>query len=275
MSTPGDCLIARPGTVRAVRDGVPLPGVSPAHVVSQLTHRVFGPLHLDRARVVLDYHGLGGAAAGTIAEVAARHGVTTRTVSLHVQAIRAEGSTLPLTPAVITEATRRSTPAEDHLARVRIARTLALAAPDRPSPPVAHTAPLTHQAPFNSAMRILAAVGPLHTETLIEAIVRSRRFRDRTPFSAGDLEAPLQHSGAALTTDGRWSAPSKAVGTDRYRAIVTAGAGSDLTRADMIRVLTDAGYSRASANGRMSSSHPLFRRVGPNHHRVIGTDTDN
>src|SRR6476659_4579363 len=58
MSTSGDCLIARPGTVRAVRDGVPLPGVSPAQVVAQLTRRVFGPLHLDLARVVLDYHGI-------------------------------------------------------------------------------------------------------------------------------------------------------------------------------------------------------------------------
>ena len=71
-----------------VRDGDPLPGVSPAQVVSQLAHRVFGPLHLDRARVVLDYHGLADRAAGTLAEVAARHGVTTRTVSLHVKAVR-------------------------------------------------------------------------------------------------------------------------------------------------------------------------------------------
>ena len=103
--------------------------------MSQLAHRVFGPLHLDRVRVVLDYHGLADRAAGTLAEVAARHGVTTRTVSLHVKAVRAAGATLPLTPAVIAEATRRSTPAEDHLARVRIARTLGL--PD-PQPPARH-----------------------------------------------------------------------------------------------------------------------------------------
>ena len=123
-------------------------------------------------------------------------------------------------------------------------------------------------------MRILAAVGPLDTQTLLEAVDRSRRFRDRTPFSAGDLEAALQHSGAALAADGRWSAPSKTDGPDRYRAIVTTAAGRDLTRADMIQVLIDAGYSRASATGRMSSSHPLFHRVGPNHYRVIGTDTE-
>ena len=81
-----------------MRDGDPLPGMSPAQVVSQLAHRVFGPLHLDRVRVVLDYHGLADRAAGTLAEVAARHGVTTRTVSLHVKAVRAAGATLPLSP---------------------------------------------------------------------------------------------------------------------------------------------------------------------------------
>src|SRR6476659_8533412 len=96
-----------------LRDADHLPGMSPAHVVSQLAHRVFGPLHLDRVRVVLDYHGLADRAAGTLAEVAARHGVTTRTVSLHIKAVRAVGSKLPLTPTVIAEATRRSTAAED------------------------------------------------------------------------------------------------------------------------------------------------------------------
>ena len=80
-----------------MRDGDPLPGVSPAQVVSQLAHRVFGPLHRDRVRVVLDYHGLADAAASTLAEVAARHGVTTRTVSLYVKAVRTAGATLPLT----------------------------------------------------------------------------------------------------------------------------------------------------------------------------------
>ena len=253
-----------------MRDGDPLSGVSPAQVVSQLAHRVFGPLHLERTRVVLDYHGLAHRAARTLAEVAARHGVTTRTVSLHVKAVRAAGSSLPLAPTLVAEATRRSTPAEDHLARVRIARTLALATPSRPSPNVDRVAPLTHLAPASTAMRILAAVGPLDTETLLEAIVRSRRFRDRRSFSAGDLEAALQHSGAALTADGRWSVTAENDGPDRYREIVTIAAGRDLTRADMLQVLINAGYNRASAIGRMSSSHPLFVRIDRNRYRVIG-----
>jgi hypothetical protein len=43
--------------------------VPPAQVVSQLTHRVFGPLQHDRVRVVLDHHGAAGHGAGTLAEV--------------------------------------------------------------------------------------------------------------------------------------------------------------------------------------------------------------
>jgi hypothetical protein len=53
--------------------------------------------------------------------------------------------------------------------------------------------------------------------------------------------------------------------------IIDAAAGRDLTRADMIDVLITAGYSRSSAIGRMSSSHPLFQRVGPDRYRVISS----
>jgi hypothetical protein len=42
--------------------------MSPAQVVSQLAHRVFGPLHLERTRVVLEYQFLGDRAARTLAE---------------------------------------------------------------------------------------------------------------------------------------------------------------------------------------------------------------
>lgn len=254
-----------------VRDGEPLPGTSPGQVVSQLAHRVFGPLHRDRVRTVLDYHGLAGQVAGTLAEVAARHGVSTTTVSLRMKAVRTAGSKLPLTPVLIAEVTRRSTPTEDHLARVRIARTLALTAPRRPPPADHATGPSTSQAPAHTALRILAAVGPLDTETLLAAVGRARRFRDRTPFSATDFEAGLRQIGPAQSPDGRWHTP---VGTDapnRYRAIVAAAGGRDVTRGEMIQVLIDAGYSRNSAIGRMSSSHPLFHRVGRNCYRVVGT----
>jgi len=38
----------------------------------------------------------------------------------------------------------------------------------------------------------------------------------------------------------------------------------------MIDILLTAGYSRSSAEGRMSSSHPLFERTGPDRYRLIG-----
>ena len=106
---------------RPVRDGVPLPGRSPTEVLSQLAYRVFGPLHPDRVRVVLDYHGLDGQPAGRLAEVAARRHVTSRTVSNRVAAVRAAGARLPLTDELIGQVTRASTPGDDHRARVRIA----------------------------------------------------------------------------------------------------------------------------------------------------------
>jgi hypothetical protein len=57
---------------------------------------------------------------------------------------------------------------------------------------------------------------------------------------------------------------------DRYRVIVGLAAGRDLTRAEMITILITAGYRESSATGRMSSSHPLFRRTGPDRYRLIG-----
>jgi len=53
--------------------------------------------------------------------------------------------------------------------------------------------------------------------------------------------------------------------------IVERAAGRDLTRASMIEILISAGYTRSSATGRMSSSHPLFERIGPNRYRLIET----
>ena len=120
---------ARPGYRRRMRDGAPLPGLTPAQVVSQLAHRVFGPLQPARTRIVLDYHGLLEHPAAELVEIAGRHRVTTRTVSNNVAAVRAAGARQPLSPALITAATRPSTPGEDHLGRVRIATTLGLPAP--------------------------------------------------------------------------------------------------------------------------------------------------
>ncbi|HZM65727.1 MAG TPA: hypothetical protein VFC16_05440, partial [Nakamurella sp.] len=104
------------------------------------------------------------------------------------------------------------------------------------------------------------------------AVTRSRRFRTRTPLTATGLTAGLTAAGATTDpADGLWRPPAGTAVPDRYRAIAAAAAGRDLTRQGMIAVLIAAGYSRTSADGRMSSSHPLFTRTGPGRYALIGT----
>ena len=272
----------RPGRIpygRRVRDGVPLPGRSPTEVLSQLAYRVCGPLHPGRIRVVLDYHGLEGRPAAPLAEIAARQHVTSRTVSNHVAAVRAAGARLPLTDELISQVTRASTPGDDHLARVRTAGTLGLPAPAAPprQPPgtsSASTVPPAQLRAARAAARVLAAVGPLPLDTLLAAVTRSRRFRTPAPLTATGLAAGLTAAGATPGPGGHWHPPPGTTVPDRYRAIAAAG-GRDLTRQEMIAVLTAAGYSRSSADGLMSSCHPLFIRTGPGRYMVIGTPAPN
>jgi hypothetical protein len=63
-----------------------------------------------------------------------------------------------------------------------------------------------------------------------------------------------------------WSCRAGAVLGDRR-----AHRGRDLTRAEMIDILLAAGYRESSATGRMSSSHPLFRRTAPDTYRLVGS----
>ena len=238
----------------------------------------FGPLRPDRVRVVLDYHGLAGHPAGRLAEVAARHGVTSRTVSNRVAAVRGAGTRIPLTGEVITEVTRGSIPGDDHRARVRAAGTFGLPAPVPPSrqgragfaSPVSPVSAAELRA-ARAAARVLAAVGPLPLDTLFAAVSRSRRFRTRTSLSATGLAAGLTGVGATASPDGSWHPPPGTAVPARYRVIVDTADRRDLTRQEMILVLIAAGYSRTSAGGRMSSSHPLFTRVGPDRYRIIGS----
>jgi hypothetical protein len=138
--------------------------------VSQLAHRLFGPLQPARIRVVLDYHGLLVNRAGALADIAARHHVTASTVSYNTAAVRAAGIKQPLSPSVVIDAERDSTPDDDHLGRVRIATTLGLTRPELAS--VGH--PLDDGGSLSSAqlavartaLRLLTAVGPLTLPTI-------------------------------------------------------------------------------------------------------------
>jgi len=166
-----------------MRDGAPLPGRTPPQVLSQLAHRVFGPLQPTRTRIVLDYHGLLDHPAGPLVQIADRHGVTARTVPNNVAAVRAAGLRLSLTDPLIAEVTRVSAPGDDHLGRVRIAATLGLPTPAAAAvePAPVKTVPAGHLTAARAAAKVLAAVGPLDLSTLAAGIVRSRRFRARNP----------------------------------------------------------------------------------------------
>jgi hypothetical protein len=208
-----------------------------------------------------------------LVQVAARHRVTSRTVSYNAAAVRAAGSRLPVSAPLITEATRGSGPGADHLGRVRIAATLGLpapaSAPVQEPGPVVGTVPAGHLTVARASARMLAAVGPLDLPTLASAVVRTRRFRARNPMSESGLAVALTTVGCTLTKDDRWHRQDGVVAPDRYQLIVTL-ATRELTRAEMIAILLAAGYRESSATGRMSSSHPLFQRTGPGWYRLVG-----
>ena len=93
-----------------MRDGLPLPGLTPQEVVSQLIHRVLGPLRPDRLRWVLDYYGLAGAPAAALKETARRNRITVGMMTVQTANVRAAGAALPLHPAIITAAMRPTQP---------------------------------------------------------------------------------------------------------------------------------------------------------------------
>src|SRR6476469_8324470 len=109
-----------------MRDGVPLPGTTPAAVLSQLAHRVFGPIRMDRVGTMLDYHGLAGHPAQSAAVVAARHHISDTTVTNWAGTLRAAGSQLPLSTELVTQICRATIQGEDHIGRTRIAKTFGL-----------------------------------------------------------------------------------------------------------------------------------------------------
>jgi hypothetical protein len=234
---------------------------------------VFGPEHLDWVRTVLDYHGLDRRPADRLADLAQRHGVSIRTMTGRIRHLRAELAGITLDPRIAAEATRESTPSEDHLGRVRVATTLHLPvpAPAKPAVPARPAVSPSHLAAGRAGIRLLATIGPLDLDTMFAAIGRCRRFRIRDPLTRRDLVAALDMLGASRGDELLWHAPSGTPVPDRYRFIVDAAAGADLTRQQMIDILIAAGYTASSATGRMSSSHPLFERIDADRYRIIGS----
>lgn len=255
-----------------MRDGVPLPGSTPAAVLSQLAHRVFGPLRPDRVRVMLDFHGLAGRPATSAAAVAERHHIHPATVANWAKTLAAAGARLPLTEELTAQVARRSIIGEDHLGRTRIAKSLGVPPPDRPVPaarPVRSGSSQTDRRVAGIAARVLAATGPQTVETLQAAIARSCRDRPRPAPTDANLTAALRALGAVPDETGRWRPPAGRAVADRDRALRREVAGHTVTRTGMIAALVRAGYTYSYADGRAINTHPLIQRVAPNSYRLI------
>jgi hypothetical protein len=251
-----------------MRDGVPLPGTTPAAVLSQLAHRVFGPLRPDRVRVMLDFHGLAGQPATSRAAVADRHHISPTTVTTWAAALAAAGGRLPVTDDLAAQVGRPSTAGEDHLGRTRAAATLGVPPPDPPVPPARPAgSSQTDRRVAGIAVRVLAAAGPQTLDTVQAAITRSRR--DRPAPTDADLAAALRTLGAAPDETGRWRPPPGRVVSVRDQTLCHQVAGRTLTRSAMIAALVQAGYTYSYADGRAINTHPLIRRVAPNNYRLI------
>lgn len=259
-----------------MRDAQPLPGKTPADVLSQLAHRTFGPLRIERVRAVLDFHGLADQEAETQIAVAGRHGITGSTLRDWRLRLAAAGSRQPLSVELVTEIARRSRQDEDHLSRARIASTFGLrppATPRRPSLPPAVRPSSQEWASAGTgariACRVLVAVGPLTLPVLHESVLRSRRYRDGRHLRSEDLAAALTAVGASVDEHERWHAPPGWQASDRDRLVVLMATGRDLTRGDLSKVLITVGYSPVSASGRTVDTHPMIRKVAGDRYRIV------
>lgn len=255
-----------------MRDGTPLPGKTPAQLVSLLAHRVLGPLRPHRVLAVLDYHGLRDAPATTQLRIADRYGVSPASVANWVAAVKADGTRLPLNAGMAAQISRRSRTGEDHLGRTRTALTFGLSPPQAPHPlPAAGGSRLTlgQRSAARTAVHVLATVGPLSIPELLAAVRRTRLFREQQPTLTGDELAKALRDRHATLADGRWHAPAGTAVPARYRLIAAALTGRELRRHELIEVLVAAGYTPASARGRIVQTHPLITRTGPNRYRLI------
>ena len=236
-----------------MRDGTPLPGRTPAQLVSQLAHRVLGPLRPHRIRAVLDYHGLRGApAAAGQAEIAATYGVHVQSVSNWVATVAAAGAHLPLSPEMATQISRRSRPDEDHRGRTRVAHTFGFPPPARPPAPAPAPQPRIPPQQWTAAgiaVRVLATLGPLPLPTRRRRIGRPGRQPPRVDRGAGrsrlhPLLSRRPHHHDPPTDHPHRTGPVPAdrthrAGTHRSTAALTSDGGVRRTVSPSNRITTD------------------------------------
>ena len=214
--------------------------------MSQLVYRVLGPLRPERVRWVLDLHGLAGTPA-ELTDTARRCDVDVGMIKARTARVRAAGTVLSLSDRMVSATMRGTRTSDDHLGRSRITRTIGLPAPTSPPMPAPrrHAAvPSADIATARAATRILAATGPLDMSTLLGALARSRRWKGgNRNLNADTLGVALSPVRAITDTSGYWRAAGGSPPRERYRSIVDAGGGRDLSRRDMVDILAAAEYT--------------------------------
>ncbi len=244
------------------RDGLPVPGGTTQQCLSLIIWRALGPLK-GRAQSVLDWAGMTGRGAGPCSVVAARHGVGIHAIYYRVGKVAEVGRRTPLPDHVAQQATAPSGPGEDHRARSRQARLLGLPAPQALQRP--HLPP-DHHAIRESAIRMLAALGPLTGQMITDGLARSRRPRRHGPLTTQIVEQVLSTCDAIQSgADDRWVLTADIEPAWRDARLVAAAAASgrvDFSWTEIVHLLEQAGYSPTTARGPVRYGHPLIRRAG-------------
>ncbi len=257
----------------AVTSRLDVPDHQPSDiVVSQLIWRVLGPREPRRPRAIADWAGLHGPTE-VEAVLAARHGVSDRTLQLWRRQIRDHAETRLNTPDRLrTQLARPTAAGEDHRARQRQAWLFGIAVAG--GPPVVPVRRWSEKERGYARIirRILAAVNPLTAEQIVGAIRRTHRNR---------------HAPAAAIVTLLWSHPHFTVEPNhkswlvrpvtqqaarpldqRLLAAAAAAGGGTFTRSEITALCVQAGYTPLSAIQTVQT-HPLLVHDGPNRWSIM------
>lgn len=239
------------------RDGQPLSVSTTPEAVEELIHRALGP---DWASAGCVREWVDGGDPGA---VAARHGLLLSGLEQLVRTVRLVGARTPLPPPVQTELSTVGLEMEQHR---RVRRLFGVRAPRG-------YLPMRLSRSTDVALRVLAALGPLPIEVLVEAVNRSRQPTAALPaMTASELENGLRFRDAIYDPDAStWAAPKVVAAGERDVALVAAvRAAGPLTRVQLHQVLLQVGYAARTPQSPIVDRNPLIRRTAPNRYELCG-----
>lgn len=244
------------------RTAPPLPALTADQAISQLIWRVLGP-YPDRVHPMLAWSAGNEAPPGD--DITAAH------LQYLISRVQAIGRCTPLQPTVLAEL---QTPGTRDVRRHRARRLFALPTPPAPATPSAYPPRWAHGLRVNTrtAVRVLAAVGPLPMIDLHLAVARTHRQRSTWLPTAAELATGLAYIGGAHDphTD-RWSPPTGA--TPWPRDIKLLEVDKELNsplynRRQLVELLAAAGYDHITPHSNTIARHPLIRQAARNQYRL-------